>query len=72
MILISSKNGSDIYGASSPCRTQDGPSGRSRTIPLEMVLDAALTPVPIARTAPGSGWSTRADRRTSPPLWREV
>ena len=41
MILISHKNGSTIYVASSPRRIHDAPSGRSRTIPLEMILDAA-------------------------------
>jgi hypothetical protein len=42
MILISDKNGSAIYVASSLFRIEDGPSVVRGRFPLEMILDAAL------------------------------
>jgi hypothetical protein len=55
MILISDKNGSTIYVASSPRRIEDGPSGVRGRFPLEMILDAALTSMPSSEKTPGSG-----------------
>ena len=55
MILISDKNGSAIYVASSPRRIEDGPSGVRGRFPLEMILDAALTSVPSSENRPASG-----------------
>jgi hypothetical protein len=55
MILISVKNGSAIYVASSPRRIEDGPSGVRGRFPLEMILDAALTSVPSSENRPASG-----------------
>jgi hypothetical protein len=43
MILNSNKNGSDMYGASSPRRIEDGSSVIRGGDPLEIILDAALT-----------------------------
>jgi hypothetical protein len=51
MILISYKNGSAIYVASSPRRIEDGPSGVRGRFPLAMILDAALTSVPSSENS---------------------
>jgi hypothetical protein len=51
MILISDRNGSAIYVASSPRRTQDGPSVVRERFPFGMFLDAALTSVPSSENS---------------------